>query len=509
MNTARRVVVVGSGMAGTRFVQEVVERDLDRRLSITVVGDEPGDPYNRMLLSDVLAGATSADNIVLADRAWYDRHRVGLRTATSAVRIDRAARLVHLDDGTALGYDVLVLATGSSAVRPPVDGLHDGTGGLRRGALALRTLADCREIDRLAAGAGTAVVLGAGVLGLEAARGLAGRGLAVTLLQRGTRLMERQLDAGASRLLTRTARSLGVTVRTGSAVGIRECDGRVAGVQCDDGSVVDAELLVLCCGVRPRVELARAAGLAVAAGVVVDDQLRSVTDPAVFAIGECAEHRGRTYGLVAPVWEQARAAAQAVAQPERPISYAGSPEVTRLKAAGLELACLGDSTAEPGESDDDIAGPDVIRFADSGRGVYQKLVVTDGRLTGAILLGDTRAAGTLTQLFDRGAALPADRAGLLIARRNAPVTTAQTPTALPGRTTICQCNGVTKARICTAWQDGARSIPEIATATRATTGCGTCRDTVEGLLDWLAAADTDPRVALDAPDELPTAAVPA
>lgn len=509
MNTARRVVVVGSGMAGTRFVQEVVERDLDRRLSITVVGDEPGDPYNRMLLSDVLAGATSADNIVLADRAWYDRHRVGLRTATSAVRIDRAARLVHLDDGTALGYDVLVLATGSSAVRPPVDGLHDGTGGLRRGALALRTLADCREIDRLAAGARTAVVLGAGVLGLEAARGLAGRGLAVTLLQRGTRLMERQLDAGASRLLTRTARSLGVTVRTGSAVGIRECDGRVAGVQCEDGSVVDAELLVLCCGVRPRVELARAAGLAVAAGVVVDDQLRSVTDPAVFAIGECAEHRGRTYGLVAPVWEQARAAAQAVAQPERPISYAGSPEVTRLKAAGLELACLGDSTAEPGESDDDIAGPDVIRFADSGRGVYQKLVVTDGRLTGAILLGDTRAAGTLTQLFDRGAALPADRAGLLIARRNAPVTTAQTPTALPGRTTICQCNGVTKARICTAWQDGARSISEIATATRATTGCGTCRDTVEGLLDWLAAADTDPRVALDAPDELPTAAVPA
>ncbi len=343
-------------------------------------------------------------------------------------------------------------------------------------------------------------MLGAGVLGLETARGLAGRGLPVTLVQRGARLMERQLDAGASRVLTRTARSLGVHVRPSSGMrAVRQDDGQVCGVVLDDGSALDADLLVLCCGVRPRVELARAAGLAVATGVVVDDQLRS-TDPDIFAIGECAEHHGQTYGLVSPAWEQARVAAQVIARPAEPVSYMGSLTVTRLKAVGIELASLGDAATDEDQDWDwdvlddtaDIGGVEVIRFMDRSRGVYQKLVVRDGRLIGAILLGDTRTAGTITQLFDRGAALPADRASLLMVRRNTLTTTAQSPTVLPGRATICQCNGVTKAGICAAWQDGARRVEEIATRTRATTGCGTCRDAVEGIVAWLAAADTEP-----------------
>jgi assimilatory nitrate reductase electron transfer subunit len=499
----RRLVVVGNGMAGSRFVQELLDLDLDRRLAITVVGDEPGGAYNRMQLTNVLARTTGADTIELAGEQWYAAHGVTLRTGTAAVRVDRAARRVYLDDGSALPYDVLVLATGSSAVLPPVEGLVGADGRLLPGVAAFRTLADCVAIDRLAAGRASgarAVVLGAGVLGLESACGLAGRGLPVTLVQRGVRLMERQLDAAASRVLTRTARSIGVRVLTGA--GMRAVRGGVhlTGVVLEDGRTLDAELLVLCCGVRPRVELARECGLDVAAGVVVDDQLRSITDPDIFAIGECAEHRGRTYGLVAPAWEQARIAARVIARPGEPAGYSGSLTVTRLKAAGIELASIGAAATEEDADDDGldrIGDIEVIRFMDSARGVYQKLVVRHGQLIGAVLLGDTRNVGTITQLFDRGAALPADRGALLMARRNAPALdtqalVAQSPTTLPGRATICQCNGVTKAGICAAWQDGARGVAEIVACTRATTGCGTCRDAVEGIVAWLAAADTEP-----------------
>jgi assimilatory nitrate reductase electron transfer subunit len=492
--TPCRLVVVGNGMAGCRFVQEMLARDLDRRLAITVVGDEPGGAYNRLQLSHVLAGVTGADSIELADEPWYAAQGVTLRTGTAVVRIDRQTRLVHLDDADTLPYDVLVLATGSSPALPPVAGLLLDDGELLPGAVAFRTLADCMAINRLAANAANAVVLGAGVLGLETARGLAGRGLAVTLVQRGSRLMERQLDAGASQVLTRTVCSLGVHVRPGAGVLAVRGGSRVRGVVLDDGSTLDADLLVLCCGVRARVELARRAGLAVAAGIVVDDQLRSVTDPRIFAIGECAEHRGRVHGLVAPSWDQARVAAQVIASPGEPVSYLGSVTVTRLKAAGIELASIGDAAAddEDAPSDADDAGDvEVIRFTDSSRGVYQKLVVRGGRLTGAILLGDTRTVGTITQLFDRGAALPADRASLLMVRRNNPATVAQSPTALPGQATICQCNGITKASICAAWRDGARDAAEISTRTRAMTGCGTCRDAIEGIVAWLAAADTE------------------
>jgi assimilatory nitrate reductase electron transfer subunit len=220
----------------------------------------------------------------------------------------------------------------------------------------------------------------------------------------------------------------------------------------------------------------------------VDDQLRSVSDPSVFAVGECAEHGGRTHGLVAPCWEQARVAARVISRPSEAVRYAGSPDVFRLKASGVELAVMGESLADD-EPDDAPGGAEIIRFADAARGIYAKLVVRDGRLAGAILLGDTRTAGTITQLFDRGAVLPADRAPLLIARRDAPAPAAGTPVTLPGRATICQCNGVTKADICAAWQDGAASAGEVAARTRATTGCGTCRDAVGGIVAWLAAAE--------------------
>lgn len=486
-----RVVVVGNGMAGFRFVQELSESS---DCEITVIGAEPGGAYNRMLLSNVLAGHASASSIELADHGWYASRGVKLQAGVAVASIDRSSRLVRLADGSVVPYDALVLATGSDPVIPPVPGLTKN-GALIKGALAFRTLADCAEISGLA-GSGHAVVLGGGVLGLETARGLAGRGMSVTLVQRGPRLMERQLDATASRVLTRTVRSLGVTVR--AKTGIRSVLGSslpgsslLEGVQLSDGTGLPADLLVLCCGTRPRTRLAADAGLAVSKGVVVDDQMRSVTDPAIFAIGECAEHRGRIHGLVAPCWEHARVAARVLAASHSDggghsggAGYTGSAEVLRLKAAGIELAALGTSRVP--------AGAEVITFADPARGVYSKLVVHGGRLAGAILLGDTRMAGTITQLYDRGAALPEDRSSLLMVRRNAPVTVAASPTTLPGDATICQCNGVTKSAICRAWQDGATSVGEVASRTRATTGCGTCKDAVEGIVDWLAAAEPVP-----------------
>ena len=479
-----RVVVVGNGMAGFRFVQELLGADVE----ITVIGDEPGGAYNRAQLPNVLARTSRADSIELANEDWYAVRGVRLLTGVTACRIDRAVRRIKLADGSVVPYDVLVLATGSSPVIPPA---------IREGpcVLAFHTLADCAGIQARAVTARHVVVLGGGVLGLETACGLAAGGVPVTLVQRGARLMERQLDSGAARVLARTVRAAGVTVLTGTRV--REVSG--TRLHLGDGRSLTADLVAVCCGTRPRADLAREAGLAVGAGVIVDDQMHT-SDPGIFAIGDCAEHRGRVYGLVAPAWAQARVAAQAVAGVQtaaggqagglasggqaagggQAVAYTGSPVVVRLKAAGIELASLGSARAD--------RGAEVIRFTDASRGVYAKLVVRDGRLAGAILLGDTRTVGTLTQLFDRGAPLPADRASLLIGRRDAaPI--ADSPVTIPGHATICQCNGVTKAAICAAFSGGARGAGEIAARTRASTGCGTCRDAVEGIVAWLAAAE--------------------
>jgi assimilatory nitrate reductase electron transfer subunit len=496
---AGRVVVAGNGMAGFRFVQELLA--LNTGADITVIGDEAGGAYNRAQLPLVLAGAVREDSIELADRGWYAARGVRLVTGT-ARRIDRVRRVVETAEGVAVPYHVLVLALGSAPVMPPAGRLTGPGGRLLPGAVAFRTLEDCAEIRALADGARHAVVLGGGVLGLETARGLAADGLPVTLVQRGPRLMERQLDAPAARVLARTVRALGIAVRAGVSVSQVRGAGRVTGIEFDDDTALDADLLVLCCGARPRTELARRAGLAADAGVVVGDELRSVTDPRVFAIGDCAEHRGRTHGLVAPAWAQATAAARAVAglgpvgvgaAGVGPAGYGSAghaaaggtsgdpvpPAVIRLKAAGIELAVLGSAHG---------AGADVTRFTDPARGIYQKLVVRDGRLAGAILLGDTRAAGTLTQLFDRGAALPADLVSLLAGRRDGVAAVADSPVMMPADTTVCQCNGVTKAAICDAWQDGARDAGQVAARTRACTGCGTCRAAVDGIVAWLAAA---------------------
>ncbi|MEU1719836.1 FAD-dependent oxidoreductase [Nonomuraea sp. NPDC005692] len=455
-----RLVVVGNGMAGSRLVSEVRARD--PRMRVTVFGAEAGPPYNRVLLSDVLAGSSRPDQVRLLDPSWYAAHGVEAVPGAEVARIDRDTRHVVTADGRREPYDLLVLATGSQAVVPPLPGVGR--------AVPFRTLEDCERIVRAAGRARRAAVVGGGLLGIEAARGLAGRGLPVTLLHLAGHLMERQLDAEAGEVLGQTLAGLGVVARTGVSAAAVEPDGvRLAG-----GELVEADLVVLACGVRPVTGLAAEAGLEVRRGVVVDDELRT-GDPSIFAVGECAEHDGTVYGLVAPAWEQAAVAAEVITGGKA--RYRGSRLVTRLKARSVELAAMGET--QLGEEH-----AEVVRFSHRARGTYRKLVIRDGRLVGAILLGESDAVGTLTQLFDRGGPVPGDRAGLLFpGLSTAPV--AGSPVLMPDAAEVCRCNNVTKGQIRACWEAGARDVAGVAAATRATTGCSTCRDAVEGIVGWL------------------------
>ncbi|MBG0816825.1 FAD-dependent oxidoreductase [Planomonospora sp. ID82291] len=460
-----RLVVVGNGMAGSRLVNEVRARDKD--MKVTVFGAEDWQPYNRVLLSNVVAGTMLPDQVRLLDPSWYADHGVTALPGVAVTAIDREAQAVVTADGGREPYDVLVLATGSEAVVPPVPGAER--------AVTFRTLDDCQAILAAAATARGAVVVGGGLLGIEAARGLAGRGLPVTLLHLAGHLMERQLDAEAGLVLQETLTELGVRIRTG--VVVEEIEER--GVRLAGGETVDGDLVVLACGVRPVTALAGDAGLEVARGIVVDAEMRT-DDPSIFAIGECAEHEGTVYGLVAPAWEQAAVVADLVTGADKTARYRGSRLVTRLKAKSVELAAMGETHVD----EDADRATEVVRFSHRARGTYRKLVIRDGRLVGAILLGETAAVGTLTQLFDRGAPVPGDRAGLLFpGLGGTPV--ADSPVRMPDAAKVCQCNNVTKGQIRACWESGARDVEAVAAATRATTGCGGCRDAVEGIVGWL------------------------
>jgi len=463
------VVIVGHGMAGARLAAELHARDRD--LAITAIGAEPHRAYNRILLSGVLAGKLSEPEVTLTEPAGRG---LTLRLGATVTAIERQARLVSTSDGVSHPYDHLILATGSHAVVPPIDGLGEP---LPERVAVFRTLDDCRRILATADKSASAIVLGGGLLGLEAARGLALRGLRVEVVHAVGHLMERQLDPAASAVLVRTLAGLGVTVHLDAATTRVGCDDDGVQATLANGTELTADLFVVACGTRPETALARTAGLAVERGIMVDDQLRT-SDPAIFAVGDCAQHAGVVGGLVAPAWEQARVVADVVTGAAPLARYRPTPPVTRLKATGIDLAAMGSSTDHDGE---------LLTFADPVRGTYAKLLVRDNRLAGAIMLGDNPAVGTVIQLFDRGAPVPADRRALLLGRASGTASNpvADSPALMPDAATVCQCNAVTKGALVTAWRAGARSVPEVVAATRATTGCGSCDDAVCGLIEWL------------------------
>lgn len=475
-------------MVGTRLVEEIRRRDPDGlRVRLTVLGAEPHLAYNRVLLSQVVAGGLNVDAVRLHDPGWAAAHRVLLRTGVTVTEIDPLRRLVSCDDGCgeswAVPYDELVLATGSRAWIPPIPGLLGADGQLTERVAAFRDLDDCARILGFARRGSRVAVLGGGLLGLEAARGLAARGVRVTVLHPVDHLMERQLDAGAGSVLAGTLERLGVDVRLG--VRAAAWDPRV-GLSCDDGAVRAVDAVVVAAGVRTETGLADRAGITVKSGIVVDDRL-STSDERVHAIGDCAEHPGTPSGLVQPGWEQAQVLADLLTGADLSARYRGTPVVTRLKANDIDLAALGDAQAEPGTADEDV---EIVRLEDPSRGRYAKLVLRDDRLTGAIMLGAPDAAAALIQLFDSGAAAPSDRLALLLGRalpRSA--VPADSPALLPAAAVICRCNTVRKGQLVAAWRAGDTSVAALTRTTRAGTGCGSCAATLAGICDWLGSAD--------------------
>ncbi|HWE90847.1 MAG TPA: FAD-dependent oxidoreductase [Pseudonocardiaceae bacterium] len=478
----RRVVVAGYGMAGARFAEELRRREPDpERIALTVLGEESQRAYNRILLSTVVAGSMPEESVLLHDESWAQQHNVDLRLGVAAQRIDRSSRQVTLTDDSTVDYDALVLATGSRAFVPPIDGVRADDGDLADGVATFRTIDDCRRIVGRAKQGCLAVVLGGGLLGLEAARGLAGRGCRVTVVHLAGHLMERQLDPSGGRVLRGALEAMGIEFRMGTSVaGYLPGDG----VKLSDGGYLPADLLVVSAGVRAETTLAAEAGLDVAQGVVIDDALRT-SDARIHAIGDCASHPGTISGLVAPAWDQAAVLADLLSGVDPTARYRGTPVVTRLKAKGIDLAALGETQISV-----DAEDAEVVRVQDPARGLYAKLVLRGERVAGAIVLGAPDAAATITQLYDHGTPAPEDRLALLLGRAlPEAAAVASSPAALPASSVICRCNTVSKADLVSAWRDGARSVDGLATATRATTGCGSCKDLVCGLADWLTSVD--------------------
>ncbi|MGC9538462.1 NAD(P)/FAD-dependent oxidoreductase [Streptomyces sp. UG1] len=390
MTSNTRVVVIGAGLAGVRLARRLGELGT----SVTLVGDEEHRPYNRVLLAEVLAGRYSPDVIALPEPAQLTRGRV--------TGIDREMRAVHLADGAEIAYDTLVLATGSNPVLPPLRGLFTPDHVLPEGVHAFRTMDDCLGLSKAVRPGARAVVIGGGLLGVSAARALALRGAQVVLAQQGERLMERQLDPSASKLVQRHLKDLGVEIHTECRVrDVRCVAGAVRSVEMADGYALDADLVVLACGVHPRVGLAQAAGLDVRKGIVVDDEL-CTSDPHIRAIGDCAQHDGTVYGLAAPALEQADVLAESLAG-DATARYAGTRALTRLTLAGegfFDLAAFGETEARPGD--------DVVQLADATRGTYRKVVVRDDRLVGGVLVGELGTVGALARAWEGAEPLPDD-----------------------------------------------------------------------------------------------------
>jgi len=459
-----RLVVVGNGMAGTACVEQVLK--YAPRFAITMFGDETHVNYNRILLSSVLAGEKSSEEIVLNGLDWYQQNSIHLRLGVRITDVDPVAKTVTGDDGSVTLYDKLLLATGSSPLIPPIEGTK------KPGVYVFRNLDDTRDLlDRAHQGA-RAVVIGGGLLGLEAARGLQVRGCEVTVVHLMDTLMERQLDPTGGSYLKSKMECMGVKVllqrNTAAIVG----ESKVEAVAFKDGSQIPADFVVIAAGIRPNVELGRKAGLRINRGIVVNDHLET-SDPDIFAVGECVEHKAVCYGLVAPLLEQGRVLAATITGNKGP-TYQGSVPAAKLKIMGVEVFSAGDfSESSPGN--------DIVRFEDAALGTYKKLILRDNRLVGVILVGETGDSHRYMDWLSTGADLGELRRQLLFPQPLAD--TGLDIAQLPDNKVICGCHGVLKGSMVQAIRDrGLATLAQVKECTRASTGCGSCTELCQQLL---------------------------
>lgn len=476
----QKLVVVGNGMAGVRTLEELLKLDPER-YDITVFGAEPHGNYNRILLSPVLAGEMNFADIVLNDLDWYRDHGITLHAGRKVVEIDRARRLVRADDGTEVPYGRLLLATGSLPFIPPIPGSD------LPGVLAYRDIADTEAMIAAAARHRHAVVIGAGLLGLEAANGLVLRGMDVTVVHLGGWIMDRQLDRPAAELLQASLEAKGMKFRLGAnTADLLPAEGggsaaRVGAVRLQDGSLLPADLVVVAAGIRPNTRLAEAAKLHCERGIVVSDTLQTVTDPRIYAVGECVSHRGVAYGLVAPLFEQARVCANHLAGYGIGL-YKGSVTSTKLKVTGVDVFSAGDFMG--GE------GCDEIVLHDRAGGVYKKLVLKDDRLAGAVMVGDTADGSWYFQLVREGRNVAQMRDHLMFGQGFAQSQLGDAghqgqnqAALLPDSAEVCGCNGVCKGTIVKAIrEEGLFTLDEVKKHTKAASSCGACTGLVEQIL---------------------------
>jgi nitrite reductase (NADH) large subunit len=459
----KRLVVVGNGMAGMACVEQILKYQ-PSPFQVTVFGDETHVNYNRVMLSSVLAGEKASDEIVLHPREWYVRNGIDLHAGTRIVSVDAADKTVTGDDGRVTPYDTLLLATGSRAWLPPIDGLH------RHGVFAFRTLDDTRAlVDRAAPGV-KAIVIGGGLLGLEAARGLQVQGCDVTVVHLAQSLMERQLDPDAGSYLLGKMEEMGIRVLLGRTTIAVLGDDHVEGVALSDGACLDADLVVVAAGIRPNIDLAVQAGVTCNRGVVVNDYMET-SDPDIFAVGECVEHRGVCYGLVAPLYEQGKVLAATITGHRGP-AYEGTVQASKLKIVGVDVFSAGDWSEQHAEP---------IRFEDRAEGVYKKLTMRDGRLIGAILVGDTADSHRYLEWLRSAEDLSSRRRELLFP---APAADQGLDVAeMSDGATVCGCVGVTKGAIVQAiHEQGVRTLSQLKECTRASTGCGSCTGLCQDVL---------------------------
>ena len=459
----KQLVVVGNGMAGVACVEQILK--LRHEFEITIFGDETHVNYNRILLSMVLAGEKSADDIVLNDRNWYQNNGIRARLGIRVTGIDRYEQVVVDEDGDETPYDNLILATGSSAFVPPIPGVD------KRNVHVFRTLDDTRALLSKARKGLKAVVIGGGLLGLEAARGLQLCGCEVTVVHLMETLMERQLDATGGSYLQRKIESLGIRVMLPRQTAALCGNGHVEGLRFASGEELDAELVVIAAGIKPNVELGRNAGLEVRRGIVVDDQMRT-SDPEIFAVGECTEHRGQTFGLVAPLYEQGRVLASVITGNKGSV-FTGATPAAKLKIMGIDIFSAG-------TMDDTESGVETIRYEDPSLGVYKKLLLKDNRLHGVILVGDTEDERRYMDWMRGATDLAPLRRQLLWPP---PVDPGLEVADMPESETVCGCNGVRKGDIIRAiHEQGITTLSHLKECTRASTSCGSCTNLCQQLL---------------------------
>ena len=467
--TRKKLVVIGNGMAGIRTVEEILHR-APGMFDITVFGAEPQPNYDRIMLSPLLAGDKSFEQIVLNSLDWYAEHKIELIAGEEVTGIDRAARMVTGAQGTTRHYDILLLATGSNPIILPLPGVE------RPGVMSFRTVADVEAMLETAAPGKSAVVIGGGLLGLEAAHGLNLRGMEVSVVHLMPTLMERQLDASAAHLLERSLIARGMNIYTGANTESFDGDGehgKVHSVTLKDGRKILADLVVMAVGIRPNSNLAKASGLVCNRGILVDDAM-CTSDPAVFAIGECVEHDRQCYGLVAPIWDMAKVAADRITGTAQS-AFAPVATGTRLKVSGIEMFSAGAFMGD--ETTDDI----VLR--DAARGVYKRLVLRGDRLVGVVCFGDTRDAGWYFQMLKDEEHLGDLRETMIQGPVAASADPLEALACLPDGAEICGCNGVKKGSICGAIAEhGLKSVDDVRARTKASASCGSCTNLVEGLL---------------------------